>query len=127
MIARRMNPFAALHEMQREMNRLFDGYGLRSNAGSWTRPTTFPALNVWEDGDSLYAEAEIPGVSQDDIEVYAVGNELPIKGTRKPREGEDNHPAHRCGRGKGSGELERRRTDRNATEGRRGQAQEDNG
>ncbi len=84
-----MNPLAALSELQREMNRLFDGYGPRLDGGVWTRTPAFPALNVWEDGDSLFAEAEIPGVSQSDLEVYAVGNELTIKGSRKPREGED--------------------------------------
>jgi HSP20 family protein len=104
MLARTMNPFAALHELQREMNRLFDGYGPRLDGGRWMRPTTFPALNVWEDGDSLHAEAEIPGVSQNEIEVYAVGNELTIKGTRRPREGE-GVAYHR--RERGTGEFTR--------------------
>jgi HSP20 family protein len=104
MLTRRVNPFAALNELQREMNRLFDGYGPHLNGGTLTRPATFPALNVWEDGNSLYAEAEIPGVSQDDIEVYAVGNELTVKGTRKPREGEDV-AYHR--RERGTGEFTR--------------------
>lgn len=104
MFARIMNPFATLNELQREMNRLFDGFGPRLSGGAWMRPATFPALNIWEDGDALYAEAEIPGVSQDDIEVYAVGNELTIKGTRKPREGEDV-AYHR--RERGTGEFTR--------------------
>lgn len=84
-----MSPFAVMNELRREMERIFDGYGLRLNGGWPIQPTAFPALNVWEDGDALYAEAEVPGVSQDDIEIYAVGNELTIKGTRKPREGDD--------------------------------------
>jgi len=104
MLARSMNPFSALNELRREMDQLFDGYGPRFNGGLWARATTFPALNIWEDGDSLRAEAEIPGVSQNDIEVYAVGNELTIKGTRKPREGEDV-TYHR--RERGTGEFTR--------------------
>lgn len=104
MFARTMNPFALLNDLQREMNRLFDGYGPRFDGGAWTRPATFPALNVWEEGDSLYAEAEIPGVSQGDLEVYAVGNELTIKGVRKSREGEDL-AYHR--RERGTGEFTR--------------------
>jgi len=104
MLARTLNPFVALNELQREMNRLFDGYGPHLGGRSWTRPATFPALNVWEDGDTLYAEAEIPGVSQEDIEVYAVGNELSIKGTRKPQEGTDVS-YHR--RERGTGEFAR--------------------
>jgi len=104
MLARTMNPFAALNELRREMDRLFDGVGHRSDGGLWAPPAAFPALNVWEDGESLYAEAEIPGVSQNEIEVYAVGNELTIKGTRKPREGEDVS-YHR--RERGTGEFTR--------------------
>jgi len=104
MFTRTMNPFGALYELQREMNRLFDGYGPRLGAGLWARPAAFPALNVWEAGDQVHAEAEIPGVSRDDIEVYAVGNELTIKGTRKPRESEDLS-YHR--RERGTGEFTR--------------------
>lgn len=104
MLTRRMNPFGALNELQREMNRLFDGYGPRLGSGPSTRAATFPALNVWEDGDSLYAEAEIPGVNQDDVEVYAIGNELTVKGTRQPRQGEDV-VYHR--RERGTGEFTR--------------------
>lgn len=100
MRARTLNPFVALGELQREMNRLFEGYGPRLNGGPWTRATTFPALNIWEDGDVLHAEAEIPGVSQEDIEIYAVGNELTIKGTRKPGKGEEAY-YHRRERGIG--------------------------
>jgi HSP20 family protein len=101
MFGRTMNPFAALNELQREVNRLFDGYGVGADGGRWARPTTFPALNVWEDGDALYAEAEIPGVRQEDLEVYAVGNELTINGTRQPREGQDVS-YHRRERGTGA-------------------------
>ncbi len=104
MFSIRMNPLAALNELQREMNRLFDGFSPRLTGGPWMPAAAFPALNVWEDGDALYAEAEIPGVSQDDLEVYAVGNELTIKGTRKPREGDDV-AYHR--RERGTGEFTR--------------------
>ena len=35
-----------------------------------------PALNVWEDDTHLYAEAEVPGLKLDDLEITLVGNEL---------------------------------------------------
>jgi len=90
MLTRTMNPFAALTELRREMDRLFEGLAPRFDGGFlWSQPTVFPALNVWEDGDCVYAEAEIPGVNRDSLEVYAVGNELTIKGNRKTREGEE--------------------------------------
>ena len=95
-----LNPFAPLRELQREMSRLLDGDGPLLPGGAWAQMPAFPALNVWEDGNSLFAEAEIPGVSQNDLEVYAVGNQLTIKGSRRPREGQ-NIAYHRHERGAG--------------------------
>jgi HSP20 family protein len=41
-----------------------------------------PALNIWDDGQRLHAEAEVPGFKMDDIEVSVMGNQLTIKGHR---------------------------------------------
>jgi HSP20 family protein len=41
-----------------------------------------PRLNVWEDGDVFYAEAEIAGVKSEDLDLSVVGKELTIKGRR---------------------------------------------
>lgn len=104
MFAGTMNPFAVMNELRREVERIFEGYGFPFNGGWTSRLTAFPALNIWEDGEALYAEAEVPGVSENDIEIYAVGNELTIKGTRKPRESE-GASYHR--RERGTGEFTR--------------------
>jgi HSP20 family protein len=45
----------------------------------------FPALNVWEEGDSLVVEAELPGMQPADIEILVTGgDQLTLKGERKP-------------------------------------------
>jgi HSP20 family protein len=62
--------------------------------------TPFPALNLWEDGDKLIAEAEVPGLKLEDIELLAVGTELTIKG-RRPEINEPNVSVHRHERGVG--------------------------
>src|SRR4051812_23095373 len=47
----------------------------------------YPALNLWEDEENLYAEAEMPGLSIDDLEIYVTGgNQLTLQGERKPHE-----------------------------------------
>jgi HSP20 family protein len=70
-----------LHQFQDEMNRLFD----RWNGGSVVGPAGFPALNVWEDGEEVYVEAELPGLDLKDLEIYVTGgNQLTLKGERKP-------------------------------------------
>jgi HSP20 family protein len=70
-----------LEEFRREMDRLFENY-VGSTPGDLLRGRHFPAIDVWEDGESLFVQAEIPGVAMDHIEVYARGSELTLKGTR---------------------------------------------
>ena len=98
MLLSELSPNSAFAELRREMDRLFDGY-LGTN-GSRSRPAGFPALNVWEDEDKLYAEAEIPGVPMEDLEIYVVGDELTVKGQRKPA-AEKGVVCHRQERGTG--------------------------
>ena len=43
----------------------------------------YPALNVWEDEDKYYAEAELPGFRNEDIEISVMGGTLTLKGERK--------------------------------------------
>jgi HSP20 family protein len=61
----------------------------------------FPALNIWEQGDELFAEAEIPGVKSEHLEISVVGNELTIKGQRQDA-AEDGAAYHRRERGVGA-------------------------
>lgn len=56
--------------------------------GFGTRSRTMPALNVWEDDANLYAELEVPGMNMDDLELTVMGNELSVRGQRKPFEQE---------------------------------------
>ena len=71
-----MRPFVGYAPLRREINRLFEEFAgaLDDNA----RP--YPALNLWEDGNSYFAEAEVPGLKLEDLEITVVGHELTIKG-----------------------------------------------
>ena len=45
---------------------------------------SYPTLNMWEQDNSLYIEAELPGLSLEDLEIYVdQDNQLTIKGQRK--------------------------------------------
>lgn len=71
-----------LHQFQDEMNRLFDRWG---NGSSFAGSARFPAFNVWEEGEDVYVEAELPGLNMKDVEIYVSGgNQLTVKGERKP-------------------------------------------
>ncbi len=79
-----LNPF---EELRREMTRLLDNFGLGLTRGPLGGRETYPAVNVWDAGEAICVEAEVPGIRKEDIEILAAGNELTIKGRRMPLEG----------------------------------------
>ncbi len=77
-----------LADLRREFNRLFDELGADFPFSAFGDLRAYPALNLWEDADKVYAEAELPGMSLDDIEILVAGSELTIKGRRNAPETE---------------------------------------
>jgi len=85
------NPF----DLAREMDRLFESMMAPATVapGGARAPAVFlpaararlsvPALNLWEDEKNLYVEAELPGLTMDDLEVLATDDELTLKGQRR--------------------------------------------
>jgi HSP20 family protein len=71
-----------LQAFQNEMNRLFDRWGSDGHTPFGAR--TFPPMNVWEDGNEVFLEAELPGLDLKDLEIYVTGgNQLTLKGEHK--------------------------------------------
>jgi len=65
----RWEPFtqmeAEFNRLRDEMDRLFRRFG--GNGNLWRRaPAEFPAVDIWEDDNDLYLEAELPGMELDD-------------------------------------------------------------
>jgi HSP20 family protein len=58
-----------------------------TNRLDWLReemePAFLPPLNVWEEGEILKVEVEIPGVKLEDVDVAFEKGELTIKGEKK--------------------------------------------
>ena len=61
----------------------------------------FPAVNVWEDSENVFVEAEVPGLKAENLDITVVGDQLTIKGER-PEEVESQAAYHRRERGVGS-------------------------
>ncbi|MCA9184466.1 MAG: Hsp20/alpha crystallin family protein [Pirellulaceae bacterium] len=81
MLRTRWEPLFGVNRLENEMNRLFNEWARPARALS---PATYPPLNLWEDDDAYYLEAELPGLSLDDLEILVTGgNVLSIKGLRK--------------------------------------------
>jgi HSP20 family protein len=107
-ILTRWEPFRELrHEMRqmrrfrRAMDRLFGHWGIELPE----RPAlavSYPPVNLWEDDDFVYAEAELPGLKLPDLEItVAAGNQLALKGKRE-RTGTEKVEWHRQERSFGS-------------------------
>jgi HSP20 family protein len=87
MIRNRRSPFSFFvneaNQLQEEFNRLF------GRLAPFTGPTggSLPRVNVWEDDNALYAEADLPGLDPATLEVFVTeGNQLTIQGERKAPE-----------------------------------------
>jgi HSP20 family protein len=76
-------PFMAspINRLDSLFDRVFGDGGFLSQA--WP---TLP-LAMWEDDDHIYIEADVPGVSENDVEVTFQNGMLFIRGERRPQEG----------------------------------------
>ena len=97
-IRRRGDLFSDLTTMQQEMNRFFDEFfGERRTEmieGNWS-----PAVDVSETESEIVVQAELPGMTQNDIELSLQDNVLTLKGEKKQEQKkarEDYHRTERC-------------------------------
>ncbi len=92
---------------QREMNRLIDqfrnGFPMPETGGNAAfGAELFPAIDIVETDDTLEISAEVPGVSEKDLDASISGGVLTLKGEKSSEheESEDNY--HRLERRYGS-------------------------
>ena len=99
-----MDPFRDIMGMQDEINRLFDMTLGRSPfdrtslfEGEWS-----PAIDVYESDDSVIVKTELPGMTDQDIEINILGETLTIKGKKKTEAEKKEKNYHRLERSYGS-------------------------
>jgi HSP20 family protein len=90
-----------LTQLRREMDRLLSGVLGPSLDGIWPGTRNQPAVNLWDAGEVLKAEMELPGVKHDQIDISVSGNELTIR-VERPDVVEENVTYHRRERSVGS-------------------------
>jgi HSP20 family protein len=79
--------WSRMNRLQNELERWF-GY---PRQGEYAQPSdgfalsgAYPAVDLWEDADNLYVEAELPGMELSDLEILVTGgNQLALRGERK--------------------------------------------
>jgi HSP20 family protein len=91
------DPFAMMHALRREMDRLFDNFGfggsllhgsplfgdLDRSFGDMARNIWSPRVEVYERDGKLHVSADLPGLKKDDVRVEVLDNQLTIEGERR--------------------------------------------
>lgn len=87
MVFRYANPLHPMHQLRREMDRIWSNVMGDNSDPPWTGVVRgHPPVNVWETGDAVYVETEIPGVKSDQLDISVVGDQVSIKVERPEAE-----------------------------------------
>ncbi len=97
----RWDPFRELDTRQGDMNRLFDRWFDRPGNGGANR-RWIPAMDLVEKDDHLELRADLPGMSEDDVDIEIKDGVLTISGERKAEEEETREGYRRVERAFGS-------------------------
>lgn len=90
------NPWRALEQLQGEINRLFDlSFG---RLPSELETASSPSVDVSEDKDNIYVEADLPGLEQKDINITLKRDSLCISAKREESKEEKKKNYHRIER-----------------------------
>lgn len=91
------DPFREIFELQRELNRFFEGGQKQETAlNTWT-----PAVDVYEDENAFLIKVELPEVSREDVKVNLEENTLSISGERRFENEDQRDGYHRVERSYG--------------------------
>ena len=103
-IVRWLDPFRDLSSIQERMNQIFEDALARSRgreeglrSGMWT-----PAVDIYENNDSVVVKAELPGVEKDQISVEVKDGILSLRGERRFEKEVKEESYHRIERSYGS-------------------------
>ena len=99
----RWEPLRELSSLQSEMNRLFNTVfdAPSASSGSVLRRWV-PAMDLVESGDHFVLRADLPGMSEEDIEIELEDGTLTVSGERKAEHEEREEGFHRVERSFGA-------------------------
>lgn len=93
----RFDPARELDSLQGDMNRLFDRF-FDSRSGNGAARRWIPAMDLVETGDNLVLRADLPGMTDDDIDLEVKDNVLTLSGERSSENEEKGEGFHRVER-----------------------------
>jgi HSP20 family protein len=96
------DPFRDLRTLQDEMNRLFSGTFSRGSQDEVLRGAWSPSVDIFENKNEIVLEAELPGMSAEDVNISIENNILTLHGERKFEKKDEGDNFHRVERSYGS-------------------------
>ena len=94
----RWDPVGELDSLQTDMNRLFDGFFGAQTPNGAARRRWIPAMDLVETEHDLVLRADLPGVSEDDVDIEIKDNVLTVTGERKAQHEEKSEGFYRVER-----------------------------
>ena len=101
MLVDRWFPFFDVGKTLEEMDRVFGQMGQPVGVRSVPRGT-FPAVNVYEQGDGIVLMAEVPGIEPEQLDLTVLGDSVTLKGQRREEDLPDGERFYRRERPVGS-------------------------
>lgn len=98
----RYEPWTVVNQLQREMNRLFEGREGQVEDGNVATSDWIPAVDIRDEPNRFVILADVPGVDVKDIEVQMENGMLSIRGERKHEVKEDQKGYKRVERTRGT-------------------------
>jgi HSP20 family protein len=81
--------FSVFDELRRRMDRVWDDFDGQADGPSVYASSAWPKLNVYDTGSAVVLRADVPGLSEKDIQLTVTGNAVSLSGERRvtPPEG----------------------------------------
>lgn len=96
------DPFRELRSLQQDVNRLFSSSFDRSEGSGMMSGAWNPSVDIFENKDSIVLEAELPGLSPENVNISIENNVLTLHGERKFEKKNEGDNFHRVERSYGS-------------------------
>src|SRR5437868_3723437 len=93
----RWTPYSEFNTLQSTLNRVFQDFN-RGNDELMTSGTFVPPVDIYEDHNGITLKMEVPGVSQQDINISLENNTLTVSGERKFEKDQKEENFHRIER-----------------------------
>lgn len=98
----RIDPFRELATLQDRFNTLFENFADASGKEQLAKGSFIPAVDIYEDEHNLVLKLEVPGMSDEDLNISVENSTLAVSGERKFEKEEKEENFHRIERRYGS-------------------------